>query len=157
MKKFVFLFLTILAPFTQILAAEGDFVYLTVTNSEGVEKSYELKNLKITFSATDMSYNINDSVRSVSLASLSNGKMRFTELPTSIAMIVPEETAMVGRGDRIDITVAKASVIQIYSVDGTLVLVKKLTTGDTTIDISNLAAGIYIAKINNKVIKIEKR
>lgn len=34
---------------------------------------------------------------------------------------------------------------------------EKIKAGSTTVDISGLAGGIYVAKIGNKAIKIEKR
>ena len=147
MKKIVLLFLAAAATFAQLPAATGDFLYLTVTRASGAEKSYELKNLKITFTAADM----------VPLSELANAKMRFTELATSITQAVKCETAIVGKGDILSVTAAKDATLQVYSTDGILVMSEKIKAGSTTVDISGLAGGIYVAKIGNKAIKIEKR
>ena len=83
--------------------------------------------------------------------------MRFTELPTAIADAVKSETAVISSGDRLDIKATKSATLLLYSTDGTIALSKKISAGTTTIDISGLAAGIYVAKIGNKTIKIEKQ
>lgn len=158
MKKIVLLFLAAAATFAQLPAATGDFLYLTVTRASGAEKSYELKNLKITFTtAADMKFNGNGKEDIVPLSELANAKMRFTELATSITQAVKCETAIVGKGDMLSVTAAKDATLQVYSTDGLLVMSEKIKAGSTTVDISGLAGGIYVAKIGNKAIKIEKR
>ena len=86
MKKIVLLFLTAAATCAQLPAATGDFLYLTVTRASGVEKSYELKNLKITFTAADMKFNGNGKEDIVPLSELANAKMRFTELAETLEL-----------------------------------------------------------------------
>lgn len=157
MKKFVFLFIAAAAAFSQVSAAAGDFLYLTVTRADGHEKSYELRNLKITFSAADMKLSEDGKETTVSLSQLANAKMRFTEMPTAIADAVKSETAVISNGDRLDIKATKSAKLLLYSTDGTIALSKKISAGTTTIDISGLSAGIYVAKIGNKTIKIEKQ
>lgn len=157
MKKIVLLFLAAAATFAQLPAATGDFLYLTVTRASGAEKSYELKNLKITFTAADMKFNGNGKEDIVPLSELANAKMHFTELATSITQAVKCETAIVGKGDMLSVTAAKDATLQVYSTDGLLVMSEKIKAGSTTVDISGLAGGIYVAKIGNKAIKIEKR
>lgn len=155
--KHIILVLLATAVYMPHSALADGLPYLTVTRANGAETSYELKDLKITFTAADMLLTGNGTAESVPLSALGNARMRFTELATAIGGTVAEHTAIVSRGDRLDITAPAAATLRIYSDAGLVVMTRKISQGTTAVDISRLTAGIYIVKMGNKAIKIEKR
>ncbi len=48
---------------------------------------------------------------------------------------------------------AGKSILSIYRIDGTIVLLKQNSTQIESVDISNLTSGLYFLKINNQAIK----
>lgn len=123
-------------------------------------------------------YNINSSVQNGSFFNLSNGNgmnvMGYnynTQLTFIDGMFAPEGTQRILDAEQtmlgtpypnpatltvtIPYIVDNASDLNLYSVDGKLVYTRTVSgSGDCTIDVSSLPAGIYIYRINSKSGKI---
>ena len=79
MKK-IFLMLAFVASF--VTANAGDYKFLTVQQTNGVEQSFTASGLTITFSSGNMVFNENGTSTTVSLSGLS--KMFFSDEATGI-------------------------------------------------------------------------
>jgi hypothetical protein len=83
MKRFT-LIITLLATLA-LSASAGDYDYLTVQKSDGVEQSFTALGVKITFSGSNMVVTQNGTSTTFALSDL--GKMYFSAEPTGIEVV----------------------------------------------------------------------
>jgi len=132
---------------------------LNIKKLDGGEKSIQLSQLKkITFSGTDMTLNYQTSGKeSIGLALIQ--KITFSSF-TALTDVVGDANSILvypnPSTDYIQLKNLPATFIPIvvYSVSGTKVLT--VTAPNKKIDVSKLATGIYLFKINNQIVKFSK-
>lgn len=135
---------------------------LTVSLQDGTQQSYSLTDLrKITFSngnmlltktdASENTFAMNTVEKSFFNASssieenISNEAQNVTVYPNPATDIIYVNTGFEG-----------AAKVQIYSLDGSLVLSTQISASGEAIDVSRLSSGLYIIKVNNQVSKFRK-
>lgn len=145
MKKLLLLFSAVMLML--VAPAKAATTQTLIINGEVVEKVVT----KITFEGDLAVLTFADA--SVSTEDMGNVVLLFSESPTSIKDINAFQLNKVVDGSLNISGLAEGTLVKIFDASG-----KQMTsTYDTTINVSNLKAGMYIMKAGNQIVKFVKK
>lgn len=131
-----------------------DFHYLTVKSSDGNEQSLPLAGLKIVFKNGNMTALSSEGTVTFSLASLS--EMFLANNPTSIMENTNAIPGLSYKDGILYISHLSGQTLNILGAGSILVQEKTINNDYESISLLNLPKGIYMVKVNNKVLKVAR-
>ena len=154
---YTFIILSFLTAYSHQMVAQN--LSLDIKKTDGMDKNINLNTLKkITFSITDMIVNYQTGINeNLSLSSIQ--KLSFSPITSVqntfenneiVAYPIPSHNSLTIKNIPLGV-----SELCIYSMSGTKLII--LNVLNNKIDISGLAKGIYLMKINNQILKFTKQ
>ena len=126
------------------LSIKGQYTSFTVKETSGTWTSYALDQLKITFSASEMTLTNAEQTAVYPLSELSS--MLFTDLPTSIERAGRSYTVVSLQGAKVRLSVPVGTLAYVYDTFGKLCATARIGQEGVPVYIGSLVPGIYVIR-----------
>lgn len=134
------------------IGAKADYTTLTVKENSGTWTSYALTNLRITFSADQMTLTNSEQTAVYPMADLYS--LLFTDLPTAVEKAVQMQTVVSLQGARVQLNVAAGTLAEVFDSSGKRCATARIGQEGVPVYIGDLTPGIYILKAGKERHKI---
>ena len=137
-------------------AQTDELSYLNIAHG-GVEYSLTLSNLqKLTFADGKMQAFTTEGTNEFDCANLE--KLYFSAVPTSIndASVIADKLKFNSASGLLSVEAKIGDIVRVYAINGKLVNSLRLNSNTGALNLNGLSKGIYLVKLNNQVIKIQK-
>ena len=134
------------------IGAKADYTTLTVKENSGTWTSYALTNLRITFSADQMTLTNFEQTAVYTMADLYS--LLFTDLPTAVEKAAQMQTVVSLQGARVQLNVAAGTLAEVFDSSGKRCATARIGQEGVPVYIGDLVPGIYILKAGKERHKI---
>lgn len=134
------------------IGAKADYTTLTVKENSGTWTSYALTNLRITFSADQMTLTNSEQTAVYTMADLYS--LLFTDLPTAVEKAAQMQTVVSLQGARVQLNVAAGTLAEVFDSSGKRCATARIGQEGVPVYIGDLVPGIYILKAGKERHKI---
>lgn len=151
------LILGVILALSMLLALSGraqtsSYTAFTVKTQEGTWVSYALDNLKITFSADNMTVSNKDGQESYAVSDLYS--MLFTDEIAGIKAVGNQSSVVSLQGAQIRLNVEAGTQARVYDANGRLVATTRIGQEGAPTYIGSLSPGIYIIRAAKQSCKV---